>query len=119
LERLESLGRDELIQIILDLQRMIEQQRAEIEQLKRRGGASPFSGGTHKPDVPARCRQYPASPGHTLARAFLKTWGLRHFLLLFDVGLENLSAGANDDSIRLGVTAIACVPSGRPCAAEF
>ena len=50
MEQLESLSRGELIEIILDLHRMIDQQRAEIEQLKRRGGAAPFSKGTHKPD---------------------------------------------------------------------
>jgi len=50
LEPLESLSRDQLIQIILDQHRMIEQLRAEIEQLKRRGGAAPFSKGTRKPD---------------------------------------------------------------------
>jgi len=36
-ERLDSLSPDELIQIILDQQRLIELLRAEIEQLKRRG----------------------------------------------------------------------------------
>jgi hypothetical protein len=50
LERLESLNREQLIQIILDQHRMIEELRAEIEQLKRRGGAAPFSKGTHKTD---------------------------------------------------------------------
>jgi hypothetical protein len=44
LERLETLDREALIQIILDQQRMIEELRAEIEQLKRRGSAAPFSG---------------------------------------------------------------------------
>jgi transposase len=47
---LESLGRDELIQIILDQNRLIEQLRSEIEQLKRRGGAAPFSKGMRKAD---------------------------------------------------------------------
>ncbi len=50
MEQLESLGRDALIQIVLDQQKMIEQLRAEIEQLKRRGSAAPFSKGTSKPD---------------------------------------------------------------------
>jgi transposase len=50
LGQLESLDRDALIQIILDQQKMIEQLRAEIEQLKRRGSAAPFSKGTSKPD---------------------------------------------------------------------
>jgi hypothetical protein len=43
LERLETLDRDALIRIILDQQKMIEELRAEIEQLKRRGSAAPFS----------------------------------------------------------------------------
>ncbi len=47
---MESLSRDELIRIMLDQYRMIEQLRAEIEQLKRKGGAAPFSKGTRKPD---------------------------------------------------------------------
>lgn len=51
MEQLESLSREELIQIILDQHRMIEQLRAEIEQLKRRAGAAPFSKGTRKPDA--------------------------------------------------------------------
>lgn len=55
MERLESLSRDELIQIILDQVRVIEQLRSEVEQLKRRGSAAPFSKGTRKPD--------PKSPG--------------------------------------------------------
>ena len=50
MERLDSLSPDELIQIILDQQRLIEQLRAEIEQLKRRGSAAPFSKGNHKPN---------------------------------------------------------------------
>jgi transposase len=51
MDQLESLSRDELIRIILDQQRMIEQLRVEIEQLKRRGGAAPFSKGTRKADA--------------------------------------------------------------------
>jgi transposase len=47
---LGSLDRDELIQIVLDQHRQIEQLRVEIEQLKRRGGAAPFSKGTRKAD---------------------------------------------------------------------
>jgi transposase len=50
LEQLETLSRDQLIRIILDQHRMIERLQAEIEQLKRRGGAAPFSKGTHKTD---------------------------------------------------------------------
>jgi hypothetical protein len=47
---LESLSREQLMQVILDQHRMIEELRAEIEQLKRKGGAAPFSKGTHKTD---------------------------------------------------------------------
>ena len=50
LEPLESLSREELIEVILDQSRMIAQLRAEVEQLKKRGGAAPFSKGTHKKD---------------------------------------------------------------------
>jgi transposase len=50
LEQLETLNRHQLIQIILDQHRMIERLQADIEQLKRRGGAAPFSKGTHKTD---------------------------------------------------------------------
>jgi transposase len=56
LDALDSLSREELIQIILDQHRMIEQLRAEIEQLKRKSGAAPFSKGTRKanPKPPGR-----------------------------------------------------------------
>jgi transposase len=64
LEHLESLSRDELIQVILDQHRMIEQLRAEIEQLKRRGGAAPFSKGTRKPD--------PKAPGRKAGEGFFR-----------------------------------------------
>jgi len=57
-ERLDSLSPDQLIQIILDQQRLIEQLRAEIEQLKRKGSAAPFSKGTHKPN-PKRAGRKP------------------------------------------------------------
>jgi transposase len=50
LEHLESLSREELIQIILDLHRMVQEQRSVIDQLKRRGGAAPFSKGKRKPE---------------------------------------------------------------------
>jgi transposase len=55
-ESLDSLGREELIRIILEQQKLIEQLRAEIEQLKRRGSAAPFSKGPSKanPKVPGR-----------------------------------------------------------------
>jgi transposase len=53
---LESLSREELIQIILDQHRLIEQLRADVEQLKKRGSAAPFSKGTRKsnPKAPGR-----------------------------------------------------------------
>ncbi len=56
MDALDSLSREELIQIILDQHRMIEQLRAEIEQLKRKSGAAPFSKGTRKanPKPPGR-----------------------------------------------------------------
>lgn len=58
MERLDSLSVEELIQIILDQQRLIEQLRAELEQLKRRSSAAPFSKGTHKPN-PKRAGRKP------------------------------------------------------------
>jgi transposase len=54
---LESLGREELLQIILDQHRLIEQLRTEIEQLKKRGSAAPFSKGTRKSDPKAPGRK--------------------------------------------------------------
>jgi transposase len=54
---LESLGREELLQIILDQHRLIEQLRSEVEQLKRRGSAAPFSKGTRKSDPKAPGRK--------------------------------------------------------------
>jgi transposase len=54
---LESLGREELIQVILDQHRLIEQLRADIEQLKKRGSAAPFSKGTRKSDPKAPGRK--------------------------------------------------------------
>lgn len=67
MERLESLSRDELIQIILDQGRVIEQLRSEIEQLKRRGSAAPFSKGTRKPD--------PKPPGRKPGQGFFRFRG--------------------------------------------
>jgi transposase len=64
LEHLESLSREELIRVILDQHRMIEQLRAEIEQLKRRGGAAPFSKGTRKSD--------PKPPGRKPGQGFFR-----------------------------------------------
>lgn len=56
IDSLNSLSRDELIRIILEQQRQMEKLRAEIEQLKRRGSAAPFSKGTRKakPKRPGR-----------------------------------------------------------------
>src|SRR5580658_5095473 len=53
---LESLRQEELIQIILDQHRLIEQLRIDVEQLKKRGSAAPFSKGTRKsnPKAPGR-----------------------------------------------------------------
>ena len=67
MERLESFDRDALIQIILDQQKMIEQLRAEMEQLKRRGSAAPFSKGTSKPD--------PKPPGRKPGQGFFRFRG--------------------------------------------
>jgi transposase len=64
LEQLESLSREQLIQAILDQHRMIQELRAEIEQLKRRGGAAPFSKGAHKPD--------PKAPGRKPGQGFFR-----------------------------------------------
>jgi transposase len=50
LEQLEELSREELIQMIIELRRGNERLQAEIEQLKRRGGAAPFSKGKPKSD---------------------------------------------------------------------
>lgn len=51
------MSREQLIQIILDQYRMIGQLRTEIEQLKRRSGAAPFSKGMRKPDPKAPGRK--------------------------------------------------------------
>ena len=64
MEQLETLSRDQLIQIILDQHRMIDRLQAEIEQLKRRGGAAPFSKGTHKTD--------PKPPGRKPGQGFFR-----------------------------------------------
>ena len=53
----ESLRREELLQVILDQQCLIEQLRTEIEQLKRRGSAAPFSRGTRKSNPKAAGRK--------------------------------------------------------------
>lgn len=64
LEPLESLSRDQLIQVILDQHRMIEKLKAEIEELKRKGGAAPFSKGTRKAD--------PKPPGRKPGQGFFR-----------------------------------------------
>ncbi|HEY3825800.1 MAG TPA: hypothetical protein VGL82_14650, partial [Bryobacteraceae bacterium] len=50
MEQLEDFSREELIQVILELRRVNQRLQAEIEELKRRGGAAPFSKGKRKPD---------------------------------------------------------------------
>ena len=50
MEQLSELTREELIQIIVELRRLNERLQAEIEELKRRGGAAPFSKGKRKQD---------------------------------------------------------------------
>jgi transposase len=67
LEQLDSLSREQLIQVNLDQHRMIQELRAEIEQLKRRGGAAPFSKGTHKPD--------PKAPGRKPGQGYFRFRG--------------------------------------------
>jgi transposase len=67
LEQLEALSRAQLIQVILDQNGMIQELRAEIEQLKRRGGAAPFSKGTHKPN--------PKTPGRKPGQGFFRFRG--------------------------------------------
>ena len=52
------------MQVILDQHRMIEQLRAEVEELKRRGGAAPLSKGTRKPD--------PKPPGRKPGQGFFR-----------------------------------------------
>jgi len=57
LEQLEEFSREELIQVIIELRRANERLQAEIEQLKRRGGAAPFSTGKRKSDPKAPGRK--------------------------------------------------------------
>jgi transposase len=53
---LESLSREELIDVILDQHRLIERLQVDMEQLKKRGSAAPFSKGRRKtnPKTPGR-----------------------------------------------------------------
>ena len=57
MEQLEEFSREELIQVIIELRRANERLQAEIEQLKRRGGAAPFSKGKRKSDPKAPGRK--------------------------------------------------------------
>jgi transposase len=61
---LELLSQEELIRIVLEQHRVIQQLRAEVEQLKRGGGAAPFSKGKHKPD--------PKPPGRKPGQGFFR-----------------------------------------------
>ena len=60
----DSLSREELIQVVGDQQRIIEQLRAEIDELKRRSSAAPFSKGTRKPN--------PKPPGRKPGQGFFR-----------------------------------------------
>jgi transposase len=53
---LESLSREELIDVIIDQHRLIERLQVDMEQLKKRGSAAPFSKGRRKtnPKTPGR-----------------------------------------------------------------
>ena len=64
LEPVESLSREELIRIILEQREIIEQLRRDIEELRRRGGAAPFSKGTRKAD--------PKTPGRKPGQGYFR-----------------------------------------------
>jgi transposase len=64
LEQLEDFSREELIQVFIELRRVNHRLQAEIEELKRRGGAAPFSKGQRKPD--------PKSPGRKPGQGFFR-----------------------------------------------
>jgi transposase len=64
LEQLEEFSREELIQVIMELRRVNQRLQAEIEELKRRGGAAPFSKGKRKPD--------PKPPGRKPGQGFFR-----------------------------------------------
>ena len=53
---LESLSREELIDVIIEQHRLIERLQVDMEQLKKRGSAAPFSKGRRKtnPKTPGR-----------------------------------------------------------------
>jgi hypothetical protein len=84
---LESLSREQLMQVILDQHRMIEELRAEIEQLKRRGGAAPFFKGTHKSD--------PKPPGRKPGQGYFRF-------------RNEPETGSGNEPVRVAVTA--CCP---------
>jgi hypothetical protein len=67
LEQLEDFSREELIQVIFELRRVNQRLQAEIEELKRRGGAAPFSKGKRKPD--------PKPPGRKPGQGFFRFRG--------------------------------------------
>jgi transposase len=64
LEQLEEFSREELMQIIIELRRVNQRLQAEIEELKRRGGAAPFSKGKGKAD--------PKPPGRKPGQGFFR-----------------------------------------------
>ena len=64
MEQLEDFSREELIQVFIELRRVNHRLQAEIEELKRRGGAAPFSKGQRKPD--------PKSPGRKPGQGFFR-----------------------------------------------
>jgi transposase len=67
LGQLEDLSREELIQIIVELRHVNQRLQAEIEELKRRGGAAPFSKGQRKTD--------PKPPGRKPGQGFFRFRG--------------------------------------------
>jgi len=67
LEQLEEFSREELMQIVIELRRVNQRLQAEIEELKRRGGAAPFSKGKRKPD--------PKAPGRKPGQGFFRFRG--------------------------------------------
>ena len=93
MERLESLSHEELIQVILDQNRMIVQLRAEIEQLKRRSGAAPFSKGTRKKN--------PKRPGRKPGQG-----NFRHR------GAPQQSPGGGPEPVNVPVNATYCADCG-------
>lgn len=60
----EEFSREALIEVILELRRVNQRLQAEIEELKRRGGAAPFSKGKRKPD--------PKPPGRKPGQGFFR-----------------------------------------------